>query len=344
MRASETQIGTFGLLLFFFLLIFFTNLSLGSISIPLEKIFKILFVENSDSESWNYIVLNYRLPKACTAILVGSGLGASGLLMQTLFRNPLAGPFVLGISAGASLGVALLILGTSFLGTFLGGISLTNWSLIGAASTGSFFVLFAVLIAIKRIKNTMSILIIGLMFGSISAAVINVLSYFSTAEKLQQFIFWSFGSLGNLNWIEVFVFGIVVTSCFLILLTAIKPLNSLLLGENYAISMGVDIKKTRYLVLICTSLLTGVITAFSGPIAFVGLAVPHLSKLIFTTSNHRVLLPASALVGAMLLLLCDTIAQLPGSEYNLPINAITSIFGAPLVIWLLIRKKDSRSL
>ena len=255
MKASQTQIGTFGLLLFFFLLVFFTNLSLGSISIPLEKIFKILFLENTDKESWNYIVLNYRLPKAFTAILVGSGLGASGLLMQTLFRNPLAGPFVLGISAGASLGVALLILGTSFLGAFLGGVSLTNWSLIGAASTGSFFVLFAVLIAIKRIKNTMSILIIGLMFGSISAAVINVLSYFSTAEKLQQFIFWSFGSLGNLNWTEVFVFGIVVSSCFLVLLKAIKPLNSLLLGENYAISMGVDIKKTRYLVLICTSLL-----------------------------------------------------------------------------------------
>ncbi len=344
MKASKTYIGTFGLLLFFFLLTFFTNLSLGSISIPFEEIFNILFLDNSDKESWNYIILNYRLPKACTAILVGSGLGASGLLMQTLFRNPLAGPFVLGISAGASLGVALLILGTSFLGAFLGGFSLTNWSLIGAASTGSFLVLFAVLIAIKRIKNTMSILIIGLMFGSISAAIINVLSYFSTAEKLQQFIFWSFGSLGNLDWTEVFVFGIVVISCFLVLLKAIKPLNSLLLGENYAISMGVDIKKTRYLVLICTSLLTGVITAFAGPIAFVGLAVPHLSKLLFTTSNHRILLPAAALVGGILLLLCDTIAQLPGSEYSLPINAITSIFGAPIVIWLLIRKKDSRSL
>lgn len=340
MKASKTYIGTFGLLLFFLLLTFFTNLSLGSIPIPIEELLKILFLEDSSKESWNYIVLNYRLPKALTALLVGSGLGVSGLLMQTLFRNPLAGPFVLGISAGASLGVALLILGTSF----LGGLSLTHWNLVGAASTGSFFVLFAVLVAIKRIKNTMSILIIGLMFGSISAAIINVLSYFSSAKKLQQFVFWSFGSLGNLNWTEVLLFGIVVVCCFLLSLKTIKPLNSLLLGENYAISMGVDLKKTQYLVLICTSILTGIITAFAGPIAFVGLTVPHLSKLMFPTSNHRILLPATALVGTILLLLCDTIAQLPGSAYSLPINAITSIFGAPIVIWLLVRKKDSRRL
>lgn len=341
MNTSKTYLGTFGFLLFLFSIAFVTNLSLGSVSIPIKDIFNILFFENVREESWHYIVLNYRLPKAFTALLVGSGLGVSGLLMQTFFRNPLAGPFVLGISAGASLGVASLILGTSFLGVVLGGFTITNWSLIVASSTGSFIVLFAVLIAIKKIKNTMSILIIGLMFGSISAAIINVLSYFSAAEKLQQFIFWSFGSLGNLNWAEVSVFGGIVLFCFLILLKTIKPLNSLLLGENYAISMGVKIKQTRYLVLVCTSLLTGVITAFAGPIAFVGLAVPHLSKLLFTTSNHRILLPAVTIVGATLLLLCDTVAQLPGSEYSLPINAITSIFGAPIVIWLLIRKKTA---
>lgn len=176
------------------------------------------------------------------------------------------------------------------------------------------------------------------MFGSISAAIINVLSYFSSAEELQQFIFWSFGSLGNLSWEELGVFASILFISFLFLILVIKPLNSLLLGENYARSLGINLKQTRYIVLIVTSLITGVITAFSGPIAFIGLAVPHLTKLIFTTSNHRILLPAVAILGAILMLICDSIAQVPTSEYTLPINAVTSLFGAPIVIWLLVRK------
>jgi len=177
------------------------------------------------------------------------------------------------------------------------------------------------------------------MFGSISAAIINILSYFSNAELLQQFIFWSFGSLGNLSGQELGIFATILCISILFLLSSIKPLNGLLLGENYAISMGVDLKKTRYMVLIITSLMTGVITAFSGPIAFIGLAVPHLTKLLFDTSDHKVLIPTVALTGAILMLICDTIAQVPNSEYTLPINAITSLFGAPIVIWLLIRKQ-----
>ena len=317
------------------------NISLGSVDIPFKDLFQIIFGSNESKESWNYIVWNFRIPKSITAILVGSGLGISGLLMQTLFRNPLAGPFVLGISSGASLGVAVLILGSTFLGSFLGAFSPSSYSVTIASSLGSFLVLSVVLIAIKKIRNTMSILIIGLMFGSISAAIINVLSYFSSAELLQQFIFWSFGSLGNLSWQELGVFSGILLFSILFLLKSIKPLNGLLLGENYAVSMGINLKKTRTLVLVVTSLMTGVITAFSGPIAFIGLAVPHLTKLLFDTSDHKVLIPSVAFTGAILMLICDTIAQVPNSEYTLPINAITSLFGAPIVIWLLIRKQKS---
>ena len=320
------------------IVVWFFNISLGSVSIPNSEIFSILFQGESTKESWETIILNYRIPKAITAILVGSGLSISGLLMQTLFRNPLAGPFVLGISSGASLGVALLILGSSLIGGILG-LAFSNFGMAIAASLGAFLVLSAVLIAANKVRNTMSILIIGLMFGSITSAIISVLSYFSSADQLQQFIFWGFGSLGNLSWNELKVFGLIFIIGISLLVFIIKPLNSLLLGENYAKSVGINIKFTRNITLIITSILTGVITAFSGPIAFVGLAVPHLTKLVFNTSNHKILIPAVTIVGAILMLVADTISQLPTSEYTLPINAITSLFGAPIVIWLLVRKR-----
>lgn len=313
------------------------NISLGSVTIPFDEILNIIFGGTPQKESWQTIILNYRIPKAITAFLVGSGLSVSGLLMQTLFRNPLAGPFVLGISSGASLGVALLILGSSLFGFSL--LASSNWALAIASSLGSFLVLSAVIITAQKVKNTMSILIIGLMFGSLTSAVISVLAYFSSAEQIQQYMFWSFGSLGNLSWNELAVFVVIYCIGMFGTFSIIKPLNSYLLGENYAKSLGINIKKSRNIILLITSLLTGVITAFSGPIAFVGLAVPHVAKMLFSTSNHKILLPASAIIGAIILLICDSIAQLPTSEFTLPINAITSLFGAPVVIWLLIRKK-----
>ncbi len=329
----------FVLLTLALLLTIFINISLGSVSIPLKQIFLSFFTGDVEKESWKSIILNYRLPKAITAIIVGSGLSISGLLMQTLFRNPLAGPFVLGISSGASLGVAILILGASFLGVTITTYAFTNWGMAIAASLGAFLVLFAVMLAATKVRNTMSILIIGLMFGSLTAAVISVLAYFSSASQLQQYLFWSFGSLGNLSWTEISALLVVFLIGVLLVTLIVKPLNSLLLGENYAKSMGINVKRTRNLTLISTSLLTGVITAFSGPIAFIGLAVPHLTKLMFNTSNHKILLPAVAISGAIIMLICDSIAQLPNSEYTLPINAITSLFGAPIIIWLLVRKR-----
>lgn len=319
-------------------LCFVINIKLGSISIPTKQIFMSLWgpIEN---QSWQYIILNYRLPKAFTAILVGSGLGISGLLMQTLFRNPLAGPFVLGISSGASLGVAMVIMGSGFFGGFLAVFLMSKWALVVAASLGSFLVLFAVLMVSAKVRDTMAILIIGLMFGSITTAVVSVLSYFTSVEKLQQYVFWGFGSLGNLSWNELLIFFIIYCLGLIMTVFSIKGLNTLLLGENYAQSLGLNLKQIRLIVIVATSLLAGTITAFAGPIAFIGLAIPHMTRQVFNTSNHKILLPAVFLFGAIVMLICDCIAQLPTSEYTLPINAITSLIGAPVVIWLLVRKR-----
>ena len=339
MNSQKKYTKQFIVLLIIVVVLWFTNISFGSVSIPFKDIFAIILGDETVKDSWQTILLNFRIPKAITAVLVGSGLSISGLLMQTLFRNPLAGPFVLGISSGASLGVAILILGSSVFGGFFLSVAFSNWAIAIAASLGAFLVLSAVIIAANKVRNTMSILIIGLMFGSFAAAIISVLSYFSEAQEIQQYVFWSFGSLGNLSWDEIAIFFSIYLVGVIGVFAIIKPLNSLLLGENYAKSLGVNVKQSRIIILVITSLLTGVITAFSGPIAFIGLAVPHLAKLIFTTSNHKILIPATALTGALVLLICDIIAQVPTSEFTLPINAITSLFGAPIVIWLLIRKK-----
>lgn len=324
------------LLLIFALLL---NVSLGSVSIPLGDVVSALFGQGANKETWSFIITEYRVPKAITAILTGSSLAVSGLLMQTLFRNPLAGPFVLGLSSGASLGVAILILGAGTFGGFFGSVLLSQWSLVIASAIGSFLVLLAVLAVTFKIKDTMAILIIGLMFGSVTAAVVSVLSYFTNAEKLQQYIFWSFGSLGNQSWSGVSIMLVCCLLGFLLAFSNGKSLNALLLGENYAKSMGVRIKRTTVLIILATSVLAGGITAFVGPIAFVGLAVPHITRQYFKSSNHFTLLPAVMLSGAILMLLCDTVAQLPTSEYTLPINAVTSLLGAPVVIWLLVRKR-----
>ena len=308
-------------------------------AIPLDEVFSSLIGATTEHESWHYIIQNYRIPKAITAVIVGSGLGISGLLMQTLFRNPLAGPFVLGISSGASLGVALVIMGASLFGGALTGLLLSKWSLVIAASLGSFLVLLTVLVVSTRIRDTMAILIIGLMFASITAAIVSVLSYFASADQLQQYIFWGFGSLGNLSWEELFILFTIYLFGLILSVVAIKALNTLLLGENYAKSLGMNIQQSRLVIIIATSLLAGTITAFAGPIAFIGLAIPHIARQVFNTSNHKILLPAVFIFGVIIMLICDSIAQLPMSDYTLPINAITSLFGAPIVIWLLVRKR-----
>ncbi len=318
---------------------FVLDLISGQVSIPLNEVFKILFGQQATKSTWEYIIINYRLPKAITAILVGMGLSISGLLMQTLFRNPLAGPYVLGLSSGSSLGVAFVILGAGFLPAFLNEMILSPYGIVLASCFGSFLVLISILIVAQRLRNTMSILIVCLMFGSFAGALINVMSYFSSAEQLQKFTLWSLGNLGNLSWYTIGVLTLVVGFGLLISLASIKSLDALLLGENYAKSVGLNFKKARFNIIIATSILAGSITAFAGPIAFIGLAVPHMAKLLFQTSNHFVLFWSTLLLGAIVMLCCDTIAQVPGNDITLPINAITSVIGAPVVIWLLVKKK-----
>lgn len=339
MQASRKYTGVLFLLVLAIVVLTFLNIGLGSVNIPFKDVIGALFNMEVSRETYRYIIIDYRLPKAFTAIITGSGLAISGLLMQTLFRNPLAGPYVLGLSSGASLGVAIVIMGASLFGVSFAAILLSKWSLVIASSLGSLLVLLAVMLASIRLRDTMAILIIGLMFASLTAAVVSVLAYFSPAAQLQQYIFWSYGSLGDLSWNDVSILAIFWILGIVVSIACIKNLNSLLLGEQYARSLGVSIRKNRLLIIIATSLLAGSITAFAGPIAFVGLAVPHLVKQIIPVNNHSILLPAVILGGACLMLICDIAAQMPGSEYTLPINAITSLIGAPVVIWLLVRKR-----
>lgn len=324
------------------LLMFFASLSLGSVNIPFKDVYSSLTGGQASKSTWEYIIINYRLPKAITAILVGTGLSISGLLMQTLFRNPLAGPYVLGLSSGASLGVAFVILGAGFLPSFLKIIALSSYGIVLASTLGSTLVLLLVLVVSQRLRDTMAILIVGLMFGSFTTAIVSVLTYFSTAEQLQKFTFWSLGNLGNLSWKSITVLAVSVFIGLILSAGSIKPLNALLLGENYAKSMGLNFNKARLIIIFATSILAGSITAFAGPIAFIGLAVPHIAKLTFQTSNHMILFWSTLLFGAIIVLFCDIVSQMPGFDVTLPINAITSLIGAPVVIWLLIHKRNFR--
>ncbi|MBP6558005.1 MAG: iron ABC transporter permease [Flavobacterium sp.] len=340
MKTKNKNTFLFTILSLTLLLTLLLNVSFGQVAIPVKEVFKSLFGGQAEKETWEYIIMNFRLPKAITAILVGIGLSISGLLMQTLFRNPLAGPYVLGLSSGSSLGVAFVILGAGLLPAVFSQFLLSSYGIILASCFGSLLVLLMILIVSQRLRDTMSILIVGLMFSSFTGAIVSVFSYFSTAEQLQKYTFWSMGSIGNLSWQNIILLGISVFTGLLLSLLTLKALDALLLGENYAKSMGLNLKKSRYTIIFATSILAGSITAFAGPIAFVGLAVPHLSKLIFQTSNHKTLFWSTILIGAIIMLFCDTVSQMPGFDFTLPINAITSIIGAPVVIWLIVRKKS----
>ena len=324
-----------------FLCIIF-NLSLGSVDIPLWEAIKITLGYPTTKPTFEYILLDYRIPKAITALLTGGSLGVCGLMMQTYFRNPLAGPYVLGISSGASLGVAILLMGSSVFGGWytLGEVGF-RWAIMIAASIGSISVFSLILLASLKLKNSTSLLILGLMFGSLTAAIVNILMFFGSKEALQKYIFCSFGSLGNMNTSELKILCLFILIGLIMSVFAIKNLNSLMLGETYAQSLGVSLKKSRYLIVISSSLLAGATTAFVGPIGFIGLAAPHLIRLLIpSTRDHKIILPAVFLGGALLLLICDSISQLPGSAAVLPINGITSLIGAPLIIFLILRQRN----
>jgi iron complex transport system permease protein len=328
-------------LLLLLLLAFLLDLSTGTVNISLKDILRVFFSPSAADPTWQFIVKGIRLPKACTALLAGCGLSVGGLQMQTLFRNPLADPSILGVTAGAGLGGAAVMLAGGSMATLYAikelGLS-GSWLIIGAACFGAGAIMLLVLILARRLRDNVMMLIVGIMIGSITLALISIWQYFSNPEQVKDYLLWTFGSLGGVTGGQLSILSVVVGIGLVVALLSAKMLDALLLGENYARSMGLSARKARTVIICSTSLLAGSITAFCGPIGFIGIAVPHIARFLFNTASHRILIPACCLIGTILLLLCDTFAQLPGSQTVLPINIITSIVGAPLVIVLLLRQ------
>lgn len=313
--------------------LFLADLAWGSIHISLNEIIA-TFTGNGQDGINSEILLNFRLPKAITAVLAGASLSVAGLMMQTLFRNPLADPYILGVSSGASLGVALITMASAFLPVVLVN---SGWAMILAAVIGAALVLLLVVGVSFRIQNAVSLLIVGIMFGTIASSIVSVLQNFSNPDAIKLFVMWTFGSLSAVTWTYMQVLLPVSLIGIGMAFFLQKRLDGLLLGENYARGLGVSIIQTRFLIVIATGLLAGGITAFTGPIAFVGVAIPHIARGIFRTSGHKILLPATILCGASLLLVCDIISQIP--TYTLPINTISSLFGAPVILWIILKRK-----
>jgi len=320
----------------------FLNLLLGTVSIPAKDVLDILFTGNGENEVWRNIILKSRLPQALTAIFAGAGLSVAGLLMQTVFRNPLAGPSVLGISSGASLGVAFVILMSGIMGQalsqlgFFGEFAITIAAIIGAMG-----VMGIIIFVSQKVKGNVTLLIIGVMIGYIATAVIGVLKFFSVEEDIRAYVIWGLGSFAKVSGGQMILFCTVMAVLVPLSMLLVKTLNLLLLGDGYARNLGLNIKRARFLVILAAGILIAVVTAYCGPISFLGLAVPHLCRGIFQTSDHRVLMPASALVGAALALVCNLIARMPGFEGVLPVNSVTALIGAPIVVSVLFRKRKN---
>jgi iron complex transport system permease protein len=309
------------------------SLSIGSVSIPLDQVLLILLGSEASPSTWTTIVLQFRLPKTIAALLAGVALSSSGLQMQTLFRNPLAGPYVLGISSGASLGVALVLL---LNGPFSGSAGAIG--VVGASLSGSAMAMLLMMIAARYARNSVTLLILGLLFGYATAAIVDLLLHFSPPEKLQSYIRWTLGSFGGVTWSQVPIFVGAVGLGWLLTLAMAKPLNLLLLDEAQAVSLGLSIGQLRAWSVVSVSLLAGSVTAFCGPIAFLGVAVPHLARSLIGTSDHRILLPIVSLLGAILALVADILTQLPGRQV-LPLNSVTALIGTPVILWVILRRK-----
>ena len=322
---------------------FILNLLLGSVSIPIDNIIDILLGRDNDNLIWRNIILKSRLPQSLTAMMAGAGLAVSGLLMQTVFRNPLAGPSVLGISSGASLGVACVVL----LSGSIGGVALSKLGVIGevtitlSAIIGSLLIMALIAFVAQKVRGNVTLLIMGVMIGYIANAIIGVLKFFSAEEDIRAYVIWGLGSFSRVSGGQTSVFIILMLVLLPLSFFLIKSLNLLLLGDSYAQNLGLNIKRARLLVIGCSGVLVAVVTAYCGPIVFLGLAVPHICRGLFHTSNHAVILPASLLGGASLALLCNLIARMPGFEGALPVNSVTALVGAPVVMWVLFKRRKT---
>lgn len=323
----------FLLLFLLLLLLFAVDLAWGSVRIPFDELLATLSGKSNNAIN-HEIIINFRLPKALTAILAGAGLSVAGLMMQTLFRNPLADPYILGVSSGASLGVALALMSATLLPiAFIA----SSWGLILAAVIGAALVLLLVIGVSAKVQNAVSLLIVGIMFGTIASSIVGILQFFSNPDAIKLFIMWNLGSLSAVNWQQLWILLPCIAAGIILSFSLYQRLNGLLLGENYAKGLGIPLLQTRIWILLATGILAGGITAFTGPIAFVGVAIPHIARGLFRTSLHQILIPACVLLGAGLILLCDIISQIP--TYTLPINTISSLFGAPIIIWIIMKRK-----
>lgn len=340
MTHSKITFSIFGLLLAIGVLLAL-NLMLGSVWIPVKEVWTILVGDDCDNAIWCNIVLKSRMPQALTAIMAGAGLAVSGLLMQTVFRNPLAGPSVLGISSGASMGVAFVLL----LSGSIGGVALSKLGVIGevtvtlAAIGGSLVIMGVIAYVSHKVHGNVTLLIIGVMIGYIANAVIGVLKFFSVEEDIRAYVIWGLGSFARVSGGQTTVFIILMLILLPLTFLLTKTCNLLLLGDSYARNLGLDIKRARLMVISMAGVLVAIVTAYCGPIVFLGLAVPHLCRGLFRTSNHAVLLPGCMLTGGALALLCNLIARLPGFEGALPVNSVTALVGAPVVMWVLFNKR-----
>lgn len=322
-------------------LFFFLNLVLGSVSIPLRAVLNILWGTGNESVIWQNIIWKSRVPQALTALVAGAGLSVSGLQMQTVFRNPLAGPSVLGISSGASMGVAFVVL----LSGSLGGVALSKLGFMGeialtiAAIAGSLSIMALIVFVSQKVRGNVTLLIIGVMIGYIANAVIGVLKFFSVEEDIRAYVIWGLGSFARVSGDQMTLFICIMVVLLPLSFLLVKTLNLLLLGDAYARNLGLNIKRARLLVITCSGVLVAIVTAYCGPIIFLGLAVPHLCRGMFRTSDHRILMPASLLAGASLALVCNLIARMPGFEGALPVNSVTALVGAPVVMSVLFNKR-----
>ncbi len=332
------------ILLFLASLAFFVlNLLLGTVKIPIDAVLSILMGDGSQSEIWSNIIWSSRVPQALTATVAGAGLAVSGLQMQTVFRNPLAGPSVLGISNGASLGVAMVVL----MSGSLGGVALSRLGYLGdaamsvAAIIGSLAVMALILYVSQKVKGDVTLLIIGVMIGYLATAVIGVLKFFSAEEDVKAYVVWGLGSFARVSGDQMMLFVLLMVGLLPLSMLLSKTMNLLLLGDYYASNLGLNLKRARLLVISCSGILVAIVTAYCGPIMFIGLAVPHLCRAIFQTSDHRVLMPATMLTGASLALVCNLVARMPGFEGALPVNSVTALVGAPIIASVLFRRHQS---
>lgn len=335
---KDRTILCFILLSLLLVILFVASLLLGSVSLQVKEVLGVILGQEVDPQI-RILVTHFRLPKAITALVVGAALSASGLQMQTLFRNPLAGPYVLGISSGASLGVSLFLLGAPLLGVSVASETLRNIGVVGSAWIGAALILAVIMAVSVRLKDIMAILILGMMFGSAASAIVQILQYLSPDSALKSFVVWTMGSLSGVSLQQLGLMSGIVVAGLALSIYLIKPLNLLLLGENYARTMGLNIRWIRFLLFASTTLLAGTVTAFCGPIGFIGIAVPHVARMLTGNADHRVLMPASMLMGSVTMLLCDMIAQLPGHEMVLPVNTITALLGIPIIVLVIVRNR-----